>query len=391
MAGAILKVLLVSTDAATVGAVRTLLHDGDRFTLAGVCRTLEELRVELELEPVDLVLVDSDPQPLQLLVELEPIINQHLRTRFIILADTPGAPFLMRAMQIGVRHVQPKAQIRGDLPGVMVALAPNGHHELRYAGELIGVLSCGGGCGATTVAINVADRLQATSEAPVLLADLDSDYGSVASYLALRGDYGLHNVLDYGERIDTGLIQSTVVRQDKRFDVLLSPATARQGHGASPKLEHMDRLLACCKRAYAYTVLDAPRLPRPAQLRLARACAHLLLVMQPAVRDVHVAQDLLGALHELGLAREQILIVLNRFHRRHAPIGLRDVEAITGGYPMVCLTNDYPLATHAILKGIPLTRLGGHAPLKRELESLAERLREPAGPLAKTNGELVHR
>ena len=65
-------------------------------------------------------------------------------------------------------------------------------------GSAVTILSAGGGCGATTLAVNLAAELGAIdpSSDPPLVVDLDYHYGAVSTYLAVQGDYGVLDLLN---------------------------------------------------------------------------------------------------------------------------------------------------------------------------------------------------
>ncbi len=63
-------------------------------------------------------------------------------------------------MQAGARHFLRKSAIQTELDPVLEHLLSHGPQESTRLGVVLSVFSCSGGCGATTVAINLANELR---------------------------------------------------------------------------------------------------------------------------------------------------------------------------------------------------------------------------------------
>src|SRR5205814_10380135 len=79
--------------------------------------------------------------------------------------------------------------------------------------RLIHVIPAAGGCGATTIACNVAASL--AKKGQTLLIDLDLVRGSVASSFDVRPRYTIADLMQAAERIDRQLIESAIALHGK--------------------------------------------------------------------------------------------------------------------------------------------------------------------------------
>src|SRR6185312_6715325 len=84
-------------------------------------------------------------------------------TRFIVLSTAMGNELLLDAMKAGARHFLLKAAIVAELHDVLKRLSSDSAPS--STGAAVTILSAGGGCGATTVAVNLAAELQLRGEA----------------------------------------------------------------------------------------------------------------------------------------------------------------------------------------------------------------------------------
>ena len=144
--------------------------------------------------------MDIDHAPLERLSSLGPIIDRHHATRFVVIASERRDEWVQQAMHAGARDYIVKSAVTEVLAATLDRIVGTAGTNGVLERVVISVLSAGGGCGATTVAINLARELAVLRGAPALLVDLDAHYGSLAAYLGLSPEYGVADVLDDGSR-----------------------------------------------------------------------------------------------------------------------------------------------------------------------------------------------
>jgi Flp pilus assembly CpaE family ATPase len=315
-------VLLVTKEPRTENLVLSALQKGQNLQLAGVCRALQELPERLDQAPAVLALVDIDPRPGEVLKELDGIATRFRETRFVVLSSELRNDLVLEAMQAGARHFILKDSMASGLLDVLERLAPGPAAPRQAQGSLITILSASGGCGATTIAINLASELQLSNGEPALVVDLDSSYGAVAAYLDVKGRYGIADLLASPGRIDAELVRSTALSYSEKLRVLLSPASI---HLASPPpMDYalLDDAMKACKSAYHHTVVDAPRVPLDVAAVLAKASKITLMVLQLTVKDLRMAKAMWAALSEREVPRGKVMALVNRFRKRRALVTL---------------------------------------------------------------------
>ncbi len=153
--------LLLSDEPETSAAVATVLDVDGRFALDQTCHTVGELTSQLQNQVFPAALVDIDANPEFLLEELATLARKFPETRFIAISKELQGQHVLAAMKAGAKHFLVKNSISPELVEVLGELMPNEESDgSPPKGAVITVLSAGGGCGATTIAINLADRLQ---------------------------------------------------------------------------------------------------------------------------------------------------------------------------------------------------------------------------------------
>jgi pilus assembly protein CpaE len=378
-------VLLVTKQEAIAEAVADALHGNERFAMASLCVDLDDLREHLTHAHASAVLVDIDPDPGPLLRQIEPLVARFTETRFVLLANEFGSDLMLEAMQVGARHLLLKSAIKAELAGVLARLLPANGHTSSGDGTVITMLSGSGGCGATTLAFNLAHELALASRRESLLIDLDWYYGAIAPYLGLQGHYGIGDLLARDSHIDGTLVRSTAVAFSTNLHVLLSPVSINSLHSEAINNQNLSKVLYACKQAYAHTVIDAPRVSRQVAATLAGASAVVLIVFQLTVKDIHIVRSVRAALFERGIPENRVVLVANRYDK-HSSVTLNEAQDALGGQPLRLVANDYRTAVYNINFGRPLSETAPSSLLRRDIKQLVDSLRLAQVQMANVEG-----
>ena len=380
-------VLLVTSDAQTAKSVSDVIGSNDDAPNRGVYRSLDDLAVSLERNKAAAVIVDIDPQPDQMLDDLETIVNRNLGTRFIAISTHDRSDLMVQAMQAGVRHFMTKDKIKTDLLPVVQRLAPATGSRNGWHGSVVTVLSAGGGCGATTCSINLANELHLLTTKPTLLVDMDCSYGAAAGYLGVTARYGIADILASSDRIDAQLIRSTAVPHNEHLHVLASPATVDLDAPMSLAYEHLNRLLQKARESYAFTVVDAPRVSLEAAAALSNASLMTYIVLQMNVENIRVARALNAGLVKRGVPAELIMPLVSRYRGRREMISMDDAKRAIGSTQIGYLNNDYKGVLASNNFGKPMAENAPRSALRLDLQNLAKTLQN-ASTAAKKAGAL---
>lgn len=373
-------VLLITHDEHARDTVQSVLQSASPPRTANVFDGLAPLRARLASAAgageQSLALVDIDADPKYTLFEMSRIVAAHPRVRFIAVSRAFDEKLILDAMQAGARHILRKAEIQAELLTVLENLLSHGPQESKRPGIVLSVFSCSGGCGATTVAVNVANELRLATEGRALVVDLDVHYGAAASYLGVKGRYGVGSLLNRQEPIDRHLIQTTAVSHCDGLDLLLSPASAEADAGAGLHPANLLAALEVCRETYDHVVLDAPRVSRKEMLDLASVSQMSLLVFQLTVRDVQFAGSTIAYLTDHGIPRERILPLANRVRRRGCLLRLEDGERVIGAGRLCAIRSDWAKAIRGVDRGRLLAEIARRSGLRRDYRRLVAKIQE---------------
>jgi pilus assembly protein CpaE len=375
-------VLLLTHDEQVADSVRQAMASKENLPPCRTCADLDELARTLERQPVSAVLVDIDPQPERALRALESVITRYEWTRFIVLCSQFRDDLVLEAMQIGARQYIVKESIRNELPGVLGRLigAGNSKEAHRPRGSAVSVLSASGGCGSTTLAINLANELQLLQGGRVLLIDMDHSYGAVATYLGVKGSYGLADVLAHSDSVDPDLIASTVLQFSDQLHVLVSPASVDFSSPAKLQYEHLETAMQACRSVYDWVVVDAPRVSMDVAATLAEQSRMTMIVHQLSVKDIQISAAMALALAERSVDTRQLLHVANRYRKRSPMVSIEEAQQALHVPSVEQIGNDFRSAIMSINLGKPLSESAPHSSLRRDIQHLAQMALQHAAP-----------
>jgi len=365
----------MTSEAQVADEIGKVLEAEGSYSANSTCVNLADVAVHLRQKHSPVAVIDIDTKPDEILTKLEPVTAEFDKTRFIVLSGELRNEWILGAMRAGARHYMLKESIPDELCDVLHRLKPAESADESSAGDVVTILSAAGGCGATTLAINLADSLRRNTAQPCLLIDMDVSFGAVATCLGLKSQYGLADVLSQGDLIDPQLILSTATDYIEGLHVLTSPASSHFGTASTLDFANTERALAACRRAYLFTVVDAPRVEMTVAATLARQSLATFVVFQLNVKDLHAAQAIFLELTERQVPWDSLIPVANRCQKRRMPISLKDAQQALGStMPIRQISNDFASASQAMNYGQTLARVVGRSRLGQDIDQLAKDL-----------------
>jgi pilus assembly protein CpaE len=194
--------------------------------------------------------------------------------------------------------------------------------EASRDGRIVTVFAAKGGCGKTTLAINLAVAL-AKDGNRVCLVDLDLAFGDVAISVQVSPARTIIDAVRMAGHVDTTGAASLLTRYRPGLDLLLAPVTPGDAEKIPPQL--VRELLTVLRGMYDYVVVDTPAQFSEHVLMAMDASAHHVLLTTPdvpALKNLRVTLDTFDMLSYPAGIRS---IVLNR---SDAKVGLTAEDVI---------------------------------------------------------------
>ena len=369
------NILLVTKEDNTANIVKSALNQSEHINLSSICKEVSELRSYLTNTKVQAVVVDIDLDPSRVLYDLGEILHSYPDIYVVVVCSSFHKELVLQAMQAGARNFLEKNNITAELSEVLQHLAKNSKRKKTGLGSVISIFSASGGCGATTVTVNLASELRLLSSQLVLAIDLDNCYGAVSIYLGIKSQYGIADVMNRKGLIDKHLIQSSAYSYMEDFHVLASPASMDSPRTNSLEYENLPSVLEACRQLYGYTVIDAPRMPERTMTNLASLSDIILIVFQLTVKDVHFARSMVLSLTKSGIASKKIMPLANRFKKRGPLVRLEDSKKALVLSSCQVIRRDWRNAMKSVNHGQPLVQVARGSGLRSDYRKLAAKIR----------------
>jgi Flp pilus assembly CpaE family ATPase len=274
---------------------------------------------------------------------------------------------LTQALRAGIREVVAAGDDEAlaeacrrsqDVSLRLIGTGPSSESSPIKDGQIVTVFAAKGGCGKTTLAINLAVTLAGDTGRQVCLVDLDLAFGDVAISVQLDPARTITDALPMAGHLDETGARSLLTRYRPGLDMLLAPVTPGDAEKVTPAL--VAELLTILRGLYDYVVVDTPAQFSEHVLTAMDASAHHVLLTTPDVPALKNLRITLEMLDLLSYPRQIRSIVLNRSDSK-VGLSLEDVERVVRSpvAAKIPSSRDVPIS---INKGTPII-LGspGHA------------------------------
>ncbi len=392
-----IKVIIVDDVRETRENIRKLLQFESDIEVAGVATTGREgIQLARDVSP-DVVLMDINMPDMDGIAATENILKELPHIQIVILSVQGDPNYMRRAMLAGARdfltkppmvdeliaalrragHMaheeRRKAEVRmpaGDL-AAMAGMADFGAQMAAY-GKVIVVYSPKGGVGCTTLATNLAVSLH-NSETPVVLVDGNLQFGDLAIVMNERGKNSIADLAPRADELDGEIVDDVLItHRTTGVKILAAPLRPEQAENVTG--EQFSQVLAYLRRLYSYVIIDAESALSEIVLSAFDASSMVILVANQDIPSINDARLFLELTDVIGIDRERILFLINKFDKR---IGITP-ESVGENLRMevsVTIPSDERVVLPSINRGVPFVMGDKKRPIARSVLSLVETVR----------------
>ena len=394
------RVLVVDDVAETRENIRKLLQFEADIEVVGAARTGKEaVQLSDELKP-DVILMDINMPDMDGITATEMIRQRNPISQIVILSVQGDPNYMRRAMLAGARDFLTKPPMADELISAVrragemarversksVQSAPTSSAAVQNTfrasvadGKVIMVYSPKGGTGVTTLAVNLAITLN-NDETHVVLVDGNLMFGDVAVFLNEQGKNTILDLAPRADELEPEIVESVLIKHaTSGLRILAAPSRPEQSDHVNS--DQFGKLLKHLRQTYAYVVVDASHVLNDITLAaLDVSDLVVLLVTQdiPAIKNARLFLDLLGT---IGVSRDHICFVMNRYDKRISitpeKVGENLKQEIAGVIPL-----DERIVIPSVNRGVPFMIDNMTQPCARAVFSLAESIRAQLSKLS---------
>jgi pilus assembly protein CpaE len=284
---------------------------------AGLSVIPELLRTDAKL-PIIAVLSSNDPE----------LVLRCLRQGA---SDFLIQPFTSEQVEAALQKIARQQPTRSKTPGRVYCIVP-----------------AKGGCGASTIASNLAYQMK-RGEKRILLADLDPLAGTLSFLLKIKSSYSFMDVLARAQDID-GDLWKTLITSRQGVDVLLSPEVMTEGMS---DLKDASSIIEYARHTYDLVVLDTGGAYGDWNLSQARLADEILLVTTNELTSLQAVQRVLSYLDANNIPRYKLRLIVNRYDR-HTGLSKDVIGTALHTEIFHILPADYEAIQKSLMEGKPL-------------------------------------
>ena len=319
------------------------------------------------MENADLVVIEFDgmgDEELQIFSE----VRARVPDTPIILVSAELAPNEMR--QLFKFNVQDWLSKPLDSDSLLSAINSTVRAKRSSTNQVNAVISCVGGAGATTVAINMADiatKILGPKNANVALVDLDFSTGDCSYVLNMVSSFNLGSVSSTPRRIDREFIGVIQQKHDAGFNLysFKRPDVNTELSG----FELVLRLLDAVSLEHEVLFLDIPYYATEWRNDVLAAVNSYTLVSDVNLPAIKHTIDVIEQIKALRGEDALIQVVFNKHVRQlfGARISKRRIEDLLGDTPFTFLPDDASLIGEAADRGVLPSEISRRSPFLKTL------------------------
>ena len=395
MPGEKIRVMIVDDVSETRENVRKLLQFESDVEVVGVARTGKEaIQISQDLQP-DVVLMDINMPDMDGISATEAIRAKQPAVQVVILSVQGDQNYMRRAMLAGARDFLTKPPMGDELisairrAGAMAqseksksaqiaAVAPisgNVGSMMGYGapkGKIVTIYSPKGGTGCTTLAVNLALTLN-NEDTRVALVDGNLQFGDVAVFINEQGKNTIIDLAPRADELDPEIVEEVMLKHaTSGLHVLAAPG--RPEYAEKVSSAQFAKVLEYLRQMYAYVIVDTAALLTDVTLSAIDVSDLIVLVTTQDIPSIKNCRLFLDLLQTLGIERDRILFVMNRYDKRINITPDRVTENLKQEIVSV-IPFDEQTATKAVNRGIPFVLDSKNQPAARGVFSLAESVR----------------
>lgn len=318
---------------------------------------------------------------------VEKITLAHPNIGIIIIAPTTDSINLKQAMQAGAGDVLFKDELH---PGEVVQAVQRLHQsqkvrESYYENiksedknrppQIVTIIGAKGGCGKTTLTVNLAAAIAHETKRKVAIVDLNLQFGDVASYLNVHPRRTIAEFVQERNNWDAQLLNSYLIPHDSGVKLLAAPLRIEDAELVTA--EQVEKIVMILRQSFDYIIIDSPPYFSDTLIAALDTAIQIIVIMSlemQAVKNAKLTLNLLDTLHHSGKTK----LLINRSAKLFG-INVRDVEKTLDFMVADVIPNDWNTVVNATNKGIPFVISHPKAEVSKAVQKVARLIIEDRG------------
>jgi pilus assembly protein CpaE len=390
------RILVVDDIAETRENIRKLLQFESDVDVVGAARSGKEgIQLAQELDP-DVVLMDINMPDIDGITATDVIRKKSPYIQVVILSVQSDQNYMRKAMLAGARDFLTKPPLGDELISAIrragemahaerakgaqqhlaaVSAAGSSNAAANFAvtkGKVITIYSPKGGTGCTTLAVNLAIALN-NEDTRTALVDANLQFGDVAIFV---NEQGKNTILELAPRVDElepDLVEEILINHTASgLRILAAPQRPEMADKIST--DQFTKVVQYLQKMYAYIVVDTSHILSDMVLSMFDVSDVIVLATTQEIPSIKNARLFLDLLQTMGVAKDRVVFVMNRYDKRIGITPERVSESLNHEIS-VTIPLDEKVVITSVNRGVPFMLDNKAQPVGRGILSLAEAVR----------------
>jgi len=230
---------------------------------------------------------------------------------------------------------------------------------------------CGakGGCGASTLAHNVAYEISERMQAGTVIVDLDLPFGTAGLNFNHDPLQGIVDALSQPDRLDPVLMDRMMTRPSEHLSLFAAPATLDQDYEIGAEV--FEEVIQKIRTAAPYVVVDLPHAWTVWKRRMLLTSDDLVVVAEPDLASLRNAKNILDLVRTARPNDAPPKVIINKFGVPGRPeIPLKDFSEALGITPSMVIPFDAKTFGQAANNGQMVSEVGAKTKAGEALDQL---------------------
>jgi pilus assembly protein CpaE len=215
--------------------------------------TRQEMAELLAKEHISICFLEVGNPPDQALAVILELLRVDSKLPIVVVLAGNEPDLVLRCLRQGASDFLLQPFTAEQVEGALQKISRLHPGRSKTPGKIYCIMPAKGGCGASTIASNLAYQLKRLGDKRILLADLDALAGTLSFLLKIKSNYSFMDVLARSADIDQDLWRAVITNR-QGVDVLLSPEVMTDGVS---ELKDAGPIIEYARGAYDMVVLDS--------------------------------------------------------------------------------------------------------------------------------------
>ncbi len=325
------KNVFVAVRPELLDSILSVLEESSTFEIAGTATTGEECIVGLMETSVDVALIDFSLPQISGVKVVEFLSSSRPSVISVLVSEKANHEFYRSGMLAGAREfvilptsaqeldfvLERVVQIAGASNTARQSLTPRMTAQVRE-GRVLVLTGGKGGTGVSFIAANLAQLIAARDpEFQIALVDFDLQAADLATILNVKPQKTIKDIEPVISELEPSLLKSIAHKMVNNLDLYAGRETIEASDLFTG--EQTGLLVDCFRRSYDLTIVDNGSCMREANNAFFEVSDLILLMLSADVLSIKAAKRLVDYLESIGISKNSILAVMNRWEKLFLP------------------------------------------------------------------------